>query len=641
MKTNEEEVNLMDWIMDDKKGILSNNRIITRELLTDSFQKMYNILEQERLEQSVFLEAFVPFLKNLKTIIDCNDVNRQQYKKYIEKDALDILEKIQEKNILEKPIGMETMIGELKSFISECNKENKKDYKRRQQAIQGNLSRILKKLIKVTGVTNKIHAFMNDYNRIVYCSAFRRLQDKAQVFPLEKHDYARTRLTHSIEVSSISAQLGNITAIKMFSNNNHIKKNVAFQMEKILSSAALLHDIGNPPFGHFGEEAIKDFFKQNFDSLSFIVYSENGATETKKIGDFFVKRLKRYEWMKNDFTRFDGNAQSFRIATKTQLYKPGHSLELTGSVLGAIIKYPFSSYKANTPWGKDKFGFFYSEKNEFETLKEMGVARENQRNPLVFLLEAADDISYVTSDLDDAIKKGVLNYEIFKKELEAIDEKEEVLKEFKDKFEKYYLENTQEVENDAFELTMQRMINDLRIQLIGEVSNAFIEQKETILSGVNVIQKSRGKKKSLSRANKKDEHCYELLDCIRSAPLIEWIRTLFVKYIYSNKSIITNELAGYEIISYLLTMFVDAVLKLDFTSGEIKDSTKKHAKQKRVFSLISTNFVQTFKEEVKDISDPNSLEHIYYRLRLVIDYISGMTDSYAKEIYQTLKGQEM
>ncbi|MDY6368162.1 MAG: dNTP triphosphohydrolase [Clostridia bacterium] len=617
--------------MDDKDGILSNNRIISHELIQLSFEKMKCLLKKN-VQEEEFYECFVPFLKNMSAIIECNSLETKKYVSIINKGIIILMDI---KNTISFIDDITPLIGDIKAYLKACYDTT--EFLRRKQTAKSSIKLYLKKLIGKTGIANKTHAFMNDYNRIVYSSAFRRLQDKAQVFPLEKHDYARTRLTHSIEVSSIAAQLGNITAIRLFSGNNQIKKNVAFQTEKILACAALLHDIGNPPFGHFGEDAIKTFFEDNFDKLKVTIYEKNIEKEIE-LNSFYRNEFKvMYEHFKTDFTQFDGNAQSFRIATKTQIYKPGHSLELTCSVLGAIIKYPFDSIFAKNILKKAKFGYFYSEKEEFDTLMEMEVVKTNDRNPLVLLLEAADDICYVTSDLDDAIKKGILTYEIFNKELNEIKEADDSLLKFQEKFNEYFDENSKYSGINAFELTMQRMVNDLRIHLIGEVSEEFINQYTTILKGINVA--NNGQQNNSLKNVHNTKHTYELLECVKSAPLVNWLRSLFAKYVYNNKTIIKNELMGYEIIRYLLDQFVDAVLKLNFKDGKVtKDSAKQHAKQNRVFSLISPNFIQTFKKEVAHIEDKDVLQHVYFRLRLVVDYISGMTDSYAREIYQTLHG---
>lgn len=622
------------WLMESKQGILTGCRIASTEIIEDSFQSIELLLKKDTIEDWDFYESFVPFLKNLISLVSFFDIKDERIKR-----AQFVLETIKTKQLNWLNVSeINYILGEIKAYISSSS-----DDIRRKNSLVNSVQKYLSSLKGKTGVSNKIHSFMNDYNRIVYSPSFRRLQDKAQVYPLEQHDYVRTRLTHSIEVSSIAAQLGNITAIKLFSKDNTKKKNIAFQTEKILSCAALLHDIGNPPFGHFGEDAIKTFFEKNFDNLKIIDYSriKNSKNLPEKLPQKKLIKLKKdnpvYEQLKRDFTIFDGNAQSFRIATKTEMYKPGHSLELTAAVLGAIIKYPFPSDYEEEKWGNPKFGYFYSENTEFELLKKMKVAELNVRNPLVLLLEAADDICYVTSDLDDAIKKNILTYEMFVKEIQkkkVVDDKS--VKSFIKKFEEFYEKNSYYDDVSAFSLTMQRMLNDLRIRLIGETSETFIENHNLIKKGINVVKTDNNCDFLCSQD---EEDCYDLLSCIESKALVEWLRELFPKYIYCEREIVENELKGFEIITYLLAELVDSVLKLEFDdNGNVtKRSKKRFPKQYRLFQLISPSFVRTFQKEIKK-DGSNELTHIYYRLKLVIDYISGMTDSYAKEVYEKLRG---
>lgn len=481
------------------------------------------------------------------------------------------------------------------------------------------------------------NSFVSDYNRIVFSSSFRRLQDKAQVFSLEEHDYARTRLTHSIEVSSIASQIAGLCAIKLQKGSTKY----SFPMEKILACAALLHDIGNPPFGHYGEDIIKKFFGDNWKKFKYTQFSSQTKGKTVKIQSAPIDDKKVSESNKNDykkqfkmlakddFIKFDGNAQSLRIASKLQLYKPGHSLELTAAVLGAIIKYPVNSLSALN----DKFGYFYSEQDIINDLTAFGTYQENYRNPFVYLLEAADDISYVTSDFDDVVKKQVVSYEKFQHELQCMDknfersEKNIPLFEFKNDFERFYNENKNTSVDSPFALTIQRMTNDLRRKLVDEVVEAFDKNSESIIKGICL----------------KNE--FELLKNIPSAPLIEWIKKyIFKKYVYSDNEIIKNELVGDEILTYLLDKFCEAILHLNFcrdAKGNFYlyplDQKNEFAKDVKIFLLISSNFIDQFKTETADI-DVNSLNHIYYRFRLIVDYISGMTDTYAKEVYQVLRG---
>ncbi|MEM5768095.1 MAG: dGTP triphosphohydrolase, partial [Bacillota bacterium] len=498
-----------------------------------------------------------------------------------------------------------------------------------------------------------LHSFFSDFSRISFSSAFRRLQDKAQVFPLEKYDYARTRLTHTIEVTGIAMQLANLYGQKLFYNNNRVKKEFAFLFEKCLNCAALLHDLGNPPYGHFGEDTIKEYFQSFWDHKNVILYQDTGINPCK-ISELNIGSLTEIELeqMKSDFTSFDGNAQSLRVASKTQQYKIGSSslssLDLTAAVLGSIIKYPCSSTDGAN---HQKFGYFYSERDTIQKLTCMGVYNDHLRNPLSMLLEASDDISYVTSDLDDAIKKKALTHEAFLSELGKFEKQAGLTQSscgFCENFRKFYDYNVSIGATSAFEYTIQRMTNDLRIKLIEEVVSVFYNQAEAIL------------KKGIYYLCKKDAGCAvppqgtwllgkynELLDCVPSAQLISWIKkSLFQKHIYKDINILQNELAGHHVICFLLEQFTDAMLCLDFNKDEQtggfllsnpKRQRKKYFRQEKIFELISKNFVDVFKNETQSI-DVNSFLHVYYRLRLVADYVSGMTDCYALDICNILKG---
>lgn len=506
-------------------------------------------------------------------------------------------------------------------------------------------------IFKEPAPTN-IHSFMADASNISFSSSFRRLQDKAQVFPLEKHDYARTRLTHTIEVKTICAQLGNLCGQGLAPENNVRKKEFAFLTEKILTCSALLHDMGNPPFGHFGENAIRDFFQNNWDLLEYNCFEPNGIVQKKKL------QLEKYdvqtEQMKSDFICFDGNAQSFHIATKKQKFKDDESLNLTAAVLGSIIKYPCNSVDGQ---GKKKFGYFYSENSVIENLKCMGVFEEHYRNPLAMLLEAADDISYVTSDIVDAVKKQALTFQVFTQEIEIVKNDPcrytGSIKIFIDSFNKYYPINVKNQIPEPFEYTILRLTFDLRENLIREVVKITSDKKNRNMIFYNGIYYKVemdhtdhllvkwGSHTGSEEILPEESYTNELLDCTSFAPLIKWIRKdLFEKHIYKDRTIIQNEMIGYKVITELLDIFVGAVMKLDFRMKDGNfvnlNSTKSLKKEEKIFNLISKNFIEQFKSDIKDL-DVNSFDHVYFRLRLVVDYISGMTDGYAVEMHSILK----
>ena len=291
----------------------------------------------------------------------------------------------------------------------------------------------------------------------------------------------------------------------------------------------------------------------------------------------------------------------------------------------------------------------------------MDVYRHNLRNPLAMLLEAADDICYVTSDLNDAIKKKALSYEEFYHELclySSTIPDNHYSKTFFNDFQRFYKENQEEDVPSPFEYTMQRMTNDLKNRLVNQVVDVFFNQRNRILdSGIYFLNKHdiNTSKPSCGtwlteygidpNSTEVGDYC-ELLDCIQDAAFVRWIRkTLFKKHIYYEKEILHNELTGHQVITYLLDTFTQAVLSLDFTwepklnEFRLSNKNKDLLRMEKVFRLISKDFVRVFKDTIFEHKYiPDSFEHVYYRLKLVVDYVSGMTDSYALEIYRILNG---
>lgn len=634
------------WELDSGRGIVNNNRLPNIDLLKSSLNEYEGRITASTEE--TISNYIVPVIRHFKTAILCYSLegNRTELI-YITQRVIQIIFDINDKFNLSSidKIAYRQAVGELltlknlfTSFRWPISDDERHILDRRLNSLNRALDAFLE-LFKVSDVPY-IHAFLGDYSRIAFSSSFRRLQDKAQVFPLEKYDYARTRLTHTIEVSGIASQLGNLCALKHFHTDNENKKRMAFLFEKCLMCAALLHDMGNPPFGHFGEDAIRDFFNANLDKLRLTKYTHNPTTDkwsennSTTLNELF-DTTETNEDMKNDLIFFDGNAQSLRVATKAQLYKVGHSLELTAGVLGAIIKYPCTSTQGSK---KRKFGYFYSERNVIDQLRCMGVYNDGFRNPLAMLMEAADDISYVTSDLDDAIKKGVLTYADFEHALSKIDEDSpQILIDFKNNFTIFYQENKESDVVSPFEYTIQRMTTDLRIELIKQVVNAFCNNIDTIEKNGVSNNKEESDAEHLLQGSYN-----ELLDCIPYAPFVNWVKnTIFKNYVYNHDCILKAELSGYEIVRSLLEVFTDSILSLNFfkdNDGNFILGGLNCIKHKKVFNLISKNFVDAFKKETDHCVDPNSAEHVYYRLRLIVDHVSGMTDCYAKEMYQIIKG---
>src|SRR6267378_2881740 len=238
-------------------------------------------------------------------------------------------------------------------------------------------------------------AFEQDYDRIIFSHPFRRLQDKTQVHPLPVEDFVHTRLTHSLEVSSVGRSLGKKVGEQILKRHPELNEKFSlFDVGAIVAAASLTHDLGNPPFGHAGEDAISDFFRHHV------------------FGQGFQPRVTKAQW--EELVRFEGNAQGFRILNKSE-----YGLKLTFATLGAFTKYPcpaFFPQRDKTKKSQKKFGFFESEEELFgEVASSLGLIRREKnvwcRHPLAFLVEAADDICYSIIDLEDGCRLGLVGFE--------------------------------------------------------------------------------------------------------------------------------------------------------------------------------------------------------------------------------------
>ncbi|ENE8218371.1 deoxyguanosinetriphosphate triphosphohydrolase [Listeria monocytogenes] len=446
---------------------------------------------------------------------------------------------------------------------------------------------------RTTNTYDLRNVFENDYQRIILGASFRRLQDKTQVFPLEKNDFIRTRLTHSLEVSTIAKSMGTMVGTQIVRD----KIDPLFTVENIrelsdlLASAGLLHDIGNPPFGHFGETAIRQWFAKELPLLTLDKISINTILEEQMCGDFL---------------NFEGNAQVLRVVTKLhQLFENSYGMNLTSATLNSFIKYPVNSLQIDKSHIKSKkMGYFYAEKDIFKKITEQTGTFYN-RHPVTFLLEAADDISYLIADLEDAVKKGIVSIdtviEILNSELTPSDYI------FKDCFDELVRINEKCTKDisifQAWSATKVRGI------LIKYVVKNFFDNYSTIMAG------------TFDKA---------LLETSKAKGLAKGLEKACFTQIFTDKKIIASELAGKKIIYGLLDLFIPAAIYYD--SG-IEDPNKDESK--RLIKLISDNHLSSYHENAKD---KNEIEKLYLRLLLVTDFICGMTDTYAKDLYQELNG---
>lgn len=422
--------------------------------------------------------------------------------------------------------------------------------------------------------------FQRDFDRIAFCSAFRRLQDKTQVFPLPENDFVHTRLTHSLEVSCIGRSLGNLIGKQILEKHKKLKTEFTnFHFGEIVAAACLAHDIGNPPFGHSGEDAIAEYFRKG-----------NGQKY------HFQLNNDKY-W--NDLVRFEGNAQGFRIITKLQNPHLKGGLRLTFATLGAFTKYPKESGLSDDSAVKNvngklykKFGFFQSEKESFEEVaEETGLIKRNikgidwwSRHPLTYLVEAADDICYRIMDLEDGFRLGLLTFS----------DTEELLTPFiKDKSLKGYTERNN---NEKIGYLRAKSISET----IQQISEVFVAEEDNILS---------------------DKFESTLISEINSCKALETIKEISVEKIYSYQSVVEREAAGYEVLGGLLDIFINAVNE----AAEGKQSFRNDS----LLKLVPGQFIHT------PIASPDDL---YKRLLKITDFVSGMTDSYAVSLFRKLKG---
>ena len=437
--------------------------------------------------------------------------------------------------------------------------------------------------------------FEKDYHRIIGSASFRRLQDKTQVFPLDKSDFIRTRLTHSLEVSSYGKSLGQnigeyiLTYIKDPNFTWKDKEEIC----NILECAGLIHDIGNPPFGHFGESVIRDWFKRNLPIMKF-----KGET---------VENLLT-EQMREDFYHFEGNAQALRLVTKLHYLVDEHGMNLTYALLHTIVKYPVSSVGIDKTTGniKDKkMGYYYADKDIFESIvKETGT--DGKRHPLTFILEAADDIAYKTADIEDAYVKGFISYYQLKEELRQLQESEPE-NPFKplDKLEHKYESGVKRGVSNPEEYAVKNWIVQAQGFLINCATYGFTSNYNAIMEGTYG----------------KDIFCGTY-----GEGLMHLLGDMAYRRVFTTPSIYKMEVAESVIMDFLMDKFVKAVLYYD-TDVKLKDIDK------RVVSFISENYKSAYHKQAEG-KDEN--EKLYLRLLLVTDYICGMTDSYAKRLYQEL-----
>lgn len=445
--------------------------------------------------------------------------------------------------------------------------------------------------------------FEKDYHRIIGSASFRRLQDKTQVFPLDQSDFIRTRLTHSLEVSSIARSLGqNISQYIMRNGrNNEFDLQMQSDVCSIVQCAGLIHDIGNPPFGHFGETTIRDWFRANLPRLTF---------EGTPISEYLAPQ------MVEDFYHFEGNAQALRLVTKLHFLVDDNGMNLTYALLNTIIKYPVSSLEINKKTGniKDKkLGYFYADREVFEKIQS-ATGTNGCRHPLCYILEAADDIAYLTADIEDGFRKGYITYRTLLDELRS----EDVLSRMLPEDQRIYIEMTDRLER-KYESGVKRGVSDPESYA---VSNWIVN-----VQGFLINCATYGFTKNY-RAIMEGTFTTDLFRTSHGAALHDRLGDIAYRYVFVSRPIFKTEIAAATILESLLERFVSAAIYYD-TDHKLTDV------QDKMITLISDNYKALYRRSSEG-KPPQ--EKLYLRLMLVTDNICGMTDSYAKRLYQELNG---
>lgn len=459
--------------------------------------------------------------------------------------------------------------------------------------------------------------FKKDFDTVCNSTILRRLQDKAQVFPLEQEDYARTRLTHSIEVMAIAESLG-LQATEIIVNQldeylspdcdsshkiNVVKAHVN-DIPTILATAALLHDMGNPPFGHLGEQIIRDWFASNLPRIakdSDGIYGFNDVASPK---DTLIYKLKgNYA---KDLMNFEGNAQLLRLVTKLSYIVDDKGMNLTYPVMATFIKYPCASDLIDSKkLSTKKMGYFSAETTEYRAIqKELGLT--DCRHPLAFLLEAADDIAYLTADIEDAQKKGIISISDLEYYFNRY-KNDPVIKRILDELERYKKDAREVGYPNIDDYVIHRMRIYIKGVMIDAMYAAFEQAYDKIMLG---------------------ECEEELLNLSSVATLAKVIRDIERDKIYYCDSIVENKTRAFRIIQKLLEAYVPAVL--NYRKSDSSKDTTPHI----LYLSLSENY--RFVCEQKNQKCKNESEKLYNLLLLVTDQISGMTDSKAQTIYRMI-----
>ena len=447
--------------------------------------------------------------------------------------------------------------------------------------------------------------FEKDYDRVIYSTPFRRLQDKAQVFPLESHDAVHTRLAHSMEVARVARGIVQKVSEEVLLNKDEIYRHSTRDLVKIAEVCGLIHDFGNPPFGHSGEEAMRDWFRdilltgggrERFESDR-----ELAPTDFSLLGKSLWSEDPQYVY---DFLRFDGNAHTLRLLSRLQVVAHYRGLNLTAGTMAAALKYLPPSHQADERshlYGKP--GYLASEERVVEKVRDETGMNADDRNPITVLVEAADDIVNSLIDLEDALRKGELTWKGIKEDLKnriSDGEELELFKDLRDKAEKVVREGDAILDGDEGEACLRMFRTYMVREHVEAVSDRFNEKYDEIMAG---------------------DYPYEILDDGKTSELAGACTDLKFDRVIPSRDVIKLEYMGRNVMQDLMDMFWEGAKD---GPGSDKDFNEK------IYNLSSQNYRSVFENTGK------SLPNEYQRLQLVADQVCGMTDSYACQLHREL-----
>ncbi len=479
----------------------------------------------------------------------------------------------------------------------------------------------------------------SDRGRVLFSAPFRRLQNKAQVFSLESNAAVRSRLTHSLEVSSIGRFVAQ-QAIAAFGSNERNALGIAGKERPLITfveTACLLHDLGNPPFGHFGEIAISDWF-----------HSNEGFLRPGTIGG-----APRREWEKfyADFRHFDGNPQGLRISTKLQPSKPNDlcGLNLTATTIAATLKYPWTTewVGKKLPGGTDdckKAGYFQTEKEVVDWICANLSLDPGTRHPLVYLMEAADDIAYCLSDIEDGIEKGLISGPQFGDYMMKMLRRSKLFSKAKGK--------------DRSDVTAISLALIGLKKLAPEVSGVSVEQVTTMHDFRSAVIRLLVRHASCMFRDNQDSilkgSAGALLRNCGAWPVLKALNDFAVSHLYSSMIVRNREITAQAVISGLLDAY-RPLMKCDRSrfkkalDGQRRDDGGRPiGRDSSLIRRVSRKFLGVYNESVRkmeqqlkgDTGAINVMERIH-RMRLIVDHVSGMTDEFALQTYQLISGTQI